>query len=93
MSGDVLVFITRGERMLLPSNGERPGTMQISHRVCSVRYCLAPYGRGAKVEEPNYMRSLDCSCCSHAQWNIPVVLFSVEEISKAWDCRCLGSLF
>lgn len=93
MSGDVLVFITRGERMLLPCNGERPGTMQISHRVCSVRYCLAPCGRDAKVEEPNYMRSLDCSCCSHAQGNIRVVLFSVKEISKAWDCRCLDYLF
>lgn len=71
MSGDVLVFTTRGERMLLPSNGERPGTMQISYRVCSVRYCLAPYVRGAKVEEPNYVWSLDCSCCCHAQGEHP----------------------
>lgn len=92
MSGDVLVFTTRGERMLLPSNGERPGTMQISYRVCSVRYCLAPDVRGAKVEEPNYVWSLDCSCCCHAQGNIRVVLVSVKEIPKAWDRRCLGCL-
>lgn len=92
MSGDVLVFTTRGERMLLPSNREGPGTMQISYRVCSVRYCLAPHVRGAKVEEPSYLRSLDCSCDCHAQGNIRVVLASVKEIPKAWDCRCLGCL-
>lgn len=92
MSGDVLVFTTRGERMLLPSNREGPATMKTSCSVCSVRYCLVPYVRGAKVEEPSYLRSLDCSCCCHAQGNIRVVLTSVKEIPKAWDCRCLGCL-